>query len=71
MKRRTAVWVVISMAHSEEKAHEIEEKLTREGFMIQLRTVAGEGDQGEQIYEVMALSSEAQEARSLLLDMGL
>ena len=71
MKKKAAVWVVISMAHSEERAREIEEKLTQEGFMIQLRAVTGESDPSEQLYEVLALSSEAQEARSLLLDMGL
>lgn len=71
MKKRAAVWVVISMIHSEEKAREAEKRLTGEGFMIQLHPVTGESDSGEQIYEVMALSSEAKEARSLLLDMGL
>ncbi len=69
MKKKTAVWVVIQVAHSEEKASEMQERLTREGFMIQIRPAAG--DVSGQMYEVLALSSEAREARALLAELGL
>ena len=69
MKRKTALWVVIHMARSEERARAIQEKLTREGFMVDIRPAPGEA--GGQVFEVLALSSEAREARSLLAELGL
>ncbi len=69
MKKKTALWVVIQMAHSEEKASEMQEKLTQEGFLIRIRPVSG--DVGGQVYEILALSSEAREARALLAELGL
>ena len=69
MMKREARWVVIHMAHSEEKAREIRDRLTQEGFMVEFRPVSG--DVGGQVYEILALSSEAREARSLLSELGL
>ena len=34
MMKREARWVVIHIAHSEEKAREIKDRLTREGFLV-------------------------------------
>lgn len=67
--KKSAVWVVIQMVHGERKARETREKLTGEGFMIQIRSLSGESE--EQVYEVLALSSEAREARKALLEWGL
>ena len=69
MTKIEARWVVIHMAHSEERAREIQEALTREGFMVDARPVSG--DVGAQVYEILALSSEAREARALLSELGL
>ncbi|MBO4297761.1 MAG: glutamate decarboxylase [Clostridia bacterium] len=65
--KKTAFWVVIHIAHSEEKALEIREKLTQEGFMVDIRAVSG--DAGAQVYEILALSSEAREARSMMAEL--
>ena len=70
MMKREARWVVIHMAHSEEKARAIRERLTREGFMVEVRPVSGDVG-GAQVFEVLALSSEAREARALLAELGL
>ena len=67
--KKSAVWVVIQMVHGEEKAREVCDRLTGEGFMIRTRPASGEAD--EQVYEVLALSSEAREAREALLEWGL
>lgn len=69
MTKIEARWVVIHMAHSEDKARQIQERLTQEGFLVNTRPVAG--DIGAQVYEILALSSEAREARSLLSELGL
>ena len=69
MMKREARWVVIQMAHSEEKARAIRERLTQEGFLVEVRPVSG--DVGAQVFEILALSSEAREARSLLAELGL
>ena len=71
MNRKSAVWVVIQMARSEKRARDILDRLSGEGFLINLRAVPGEISQGEQVYEVLALSSEAKEARALLIRWGL
>lgn len=67
--KKSAVWVVIQMVHGEAKAREACERLTGEGFMIRIRSLSGEAE--EQVYEVLALSSEAREARKALLEWGL
>ena len=67
--KKTALWVVIQMAHSAERAQEIRDRLTEEGFMIDIRPVSGETD--GQMFEIRALSSEAREARNLLAELGL
>ena len=69
MERNAARWVVIHMAHSEESAMEIRDRLKGEGFMIDVRPVSGEV--GAQVFEILALSSEAREARTLLTELGL
>lgn len=67
--KKSAVWVVIQMVHGETKAREACERLTGEGFMIRIRSLSSEAE--EQVYEVLALSSEAWEARRALLEWGL
>jgi class 3 adenylate cyclase len=67
--KKSAVWVVIQMVHGEEKAREACDRLTGEGFMVRFRSLSGETE--EQVYEVLALSSEAREAREALLEWGL
>ncbi|MBR3504677.1 MAG: hypothetical protein IKO07_10630 [Clostridia bacterium] len=69
MTKREARWVVIHMAHSEEKAQAIRDRLTQEGFMVEIRPAPGDVD--GQVFEIMALSSEAREARLLLAEQGL
>ncbi len=67
--KKSAVWVVIQMVHGETRAQQLAQRLTQEGFMIQLRAVSGEAEETD--YEVLALSSEAREARNTLLQWGL
>jgi len=71
MKRKGAQWIVIHMAHSRTRADEIQQRLTAEGFWVQLRPVSGGTDSQEQVFEVLTLSSEARAARSTLIRMGL
>jgi hypothetical protein len=60
---KDSLWVVIHMTHSLGQAEHMKELLTREGFMVRTRP-AGE----ESYYEVLALTSEAREARDILQD---
>ena len=68
MKQNVANWIVIHMAHEEQSAQKVCELLTREGFLVQYRSLAS--STGEPLFEVCALSSEAKEARSVLIEMG-
>ena len=70
MGKTKAMWVVISMAHSESRAKAAYELLTREGFMVKTRVVAKTLSSGEACYELLALTSEAKEARDLLQESG-
>ncbi len=70
MKNVEAMWVVIHMAHSEQKAQDAEALLTREGFMIRVIPVARTLS-GERCFEVQALKAEAKEAREVLTENGL
>ena len=58
-------WVVISIAHSDNSATTMSELLSREGFMCRVNLMAGDS-----CYEVMTLSTEAQEARDFLHENG-
>ena len=68
MKHNDARWVVIYMAHSKERADAVSRMLTDEGFLIQTQAVDGEPDAA--CHEVLALTSEAREARDLLQENG-
>ena len=70
MKSTGAVWVVIHMAHSEQRSEIILDLLTKEGFMITVRPVSRTLSAGDACYEVLALASEAKEARDFLQEAG-
>ncbi len=70
MNKRDAAWIIIHMAHSEEKANAIVDQLTREGFLVKARPVARALSAGEVCFEVLALTSEAKEARDVIQEMG-
>lgn len=71
MKNADAMWVVIHMAHSEERAALAQELLVREGFLVRVRPIARALTSGDSCYEVLALKAEAAEARDVLQESGL
>lgn len=70
MKNAEGVWVVIHMAHSEQKAQDAQALLTREGFMVRVRPVA-KALSGDCCFELQAIKAEAKEAREVLQENGL
>ena len=66
-----AQWKVIHMAHSEKNAKEILALLEREGFLARGKQVYRTVSSEENYYEIMALGSEAVEARQLLIENNL
>jgi hypothetical protein len=58
------------MAHSERRAEDAQALLTREGFMVRIRPVA-KTLAGECCFELMAIKTEAKEAREVLQENGL
>ena len=70
MKKGNAVWVIIHIAHSKDGARAVVERLTREGFMVKARPLERSLSSGDACYEVLALNSEAREARECLRDAG-
>ena len=69
MKNGGAKWVVIHIAHSEERAARASELLEREGFLVRVNPIA-RSITADPCFEVQALSCEAQEARDLLQENG-
>ena len=70
MKNAKGVWVVIHMAHSQQKASDAQALLIREGFMVRIRPIA-RTLAGGQCFELQAIKTEAKEAREVLLENGL
>ena len=70
MRNPEGVWVVIHMAHSEQRALDAQTLLTREGFMVRIRPVA-KTLAGDHCFELMAIKAEAKEAREVLQENGL
>ena len=62
-------WVVIYIAHGDDSAGAVNELLVREGFLCRINPIA-RGSANDSCYEVMALPTEAQEARDFLHENG-
>lgn len=62
-------WLVVYMCRGRQRLEEVERMLTDEGFLVRSRAL--ERGVGDGAYEICALESEAQEARSFLLEKGL
>lgn len=69
LRQPDSPWVVIHMAHNEDRAAEIKTALEREGFLVKARPVARSVSSGDGTVEILVLSSEAQEARDVLEQM--
>ena len=64
MKAGDANWVVISISQSAESAEDMQTALSAEGFLVTVRQAGGAA--GEDVYEILAIPSEANEARDFL-----
>lgn len=65
------MWIVIHMVQSETAANEALAFLTAEGFMVRARPVYRSIGSDDNYYELLALRSEAHEARRLLLEQNI
>lgn len=63
-------WVVIYIAHGEATADAAQALMDREGFLCRIEPIAKGASSGEACFEVMALPTEAQEARDTLQENG-
>ncbi|MCG8538589.1 MAG: glutamate decarboxylase [Clostridia bacterium] len=59
------MWTVIYVAHQEEEAKRIKDKLNGEGFLVKTKQV---GKLEDAIFELLVPESEADEAHSILSD---
>jgi hypothetical protein len=64
LKANAANWVVISISQSAESAQNMQTALSGEGFLVNIRQAGGVA--GEHVYEILAIPSEANEARDFL-----
>ncbi len=57
------MWTVIHVAHQEEEAQRIKEKLNTEGFLVKFRKI---GKLDDAIFELLVPESEAGEAHGVI-----
>lgn len=70
MKGTQSVWLVIHLARSEDCARRIVDMLTSEGLVVKAHPVYRNLPAQENLYEIVVLKSESDEARSLLAEHG-
>lgn len=68
--RHDGLWRVIYIARGEKQAQQIEDMLTRAGFMVDRKRLPSDDANGEDI-EIKALDAEAEEARMYLMEQGM
>lgn len=64
------MWLVVYIAKGRSKAEQVLEKLEREGLMVRSRAMRGKPGSDE-YFEIMALRSECEFAREILLKLGI
>lgn len=63
------MWTVIYMVPNEQKAMEMKEKLVNEGFLVRIQPISKINEHS--FYEILVPGEEAQEAHSILVELGL
>ena len=63
----SAQWKVIHIARNEDSARDSRRFLEEESFLVRFRRIAS-GAAGGDCYEILTLSTEADDARQLLID---
>lgn len=58
------MWTVIYVASDEDAANEIKDKLTKEGFLVKVRSLSKKKNG---IYEVLVPEAEAEDAHNILI----
>lgn len=71
MTRRDSLWVVIHMARTKSQSDAAARLLRDEGFVVKTRSIDKAYDYGGDCHELLALYSEAKQARDLLHEAGL
>lgn len=62
------MWTVIYMVDGMDLANIVKEKLTQEGFLVKINTSSKDGETG--LCEILVPEGEANEAHSVLIDIG-
>ena len=65
------MWMVITLARSQDTAQRIEKILVDEGILVKLNAVYKKVDAQKNYYEVLVLEAEFDEAREILVENGL
>ena len=63
------MWTTVYVAVGEDWAKELEQRLTAEGYIVKIKFFAMEA--GEELYEILAPTFEAEEIQSVLVELNL
>ena len=70
MKGSQSVWMVIHLARSEDGAQRIADMLGGEGLVVKTHPIYRNKTAQDNLYEILVLKSESEEARNLLIKHG-
>ena len=68
--RKAGAWVVVHMARSADKAHQMEAALQAEGVLVRLKPVYKNRNDQDNYFEILVLHSELDAAREIFLEKG-
>ncbi|MBU5311643.1 hypothetical protein KQI38_06350 [Tissierella carlieri] len=63
------MWTAVYMATGLNNAHEVEQKLKAEGFLVKIKYFAQEGE--EELYEILAPEFEAEDIQEAMIELGI
>lgn len=62
------MWTVVYMASNKKTADRLKDLLMREGFLVRLREISKICSRKHNVYEILVLESEAEEAQNILIN---
>ncbi len=63
------MWTVIHIVQSENRANEINDKLSKDGFLVKIQPINRNDEDG--FFQILVPEAEAEEAYNLIAELGL
>jgi hypothetical protein len=70
IKEAACMWTVVYLAKNKKIADKVGELISREGVLVKLQPVSKNTGDDDSYFEILVLESEAEEAHSILYELG-